>query len=102
MDLLQVGQQRENSLVAQGDVDPAVMRERAHRRKGSRLLTTTQSAGRDEQTRVLAPETTAGPDAAGLVPEGLPLRGEVTVPGGNAEQDGVVLLQLRRLDHGVG
>lgn len=75
--------------------------ESAHGGDSSGFLATTEGTGRDEQTSILAPETTSGPDAASLVPEGLPLRREVTVTGGNAEEEGIVLEQGLGLNDGV-
>lgn len=94
MNLLQVGQLREDRLVAQRDVDETVVGKSAHGSQGSRFLAAAQSAGRDKQTGVLAPVATGGPDTAGLVPERLPLGGEVAVAGGNPEQDGVILNEV--------
>lgn len=102
MDLLEVTQEREGGLVAQGHVDQAVVSESAHGSNGGRFLATTGSTGGDEDTGVLAPVATGGPDRAGLVPEGLPLSGEVTVTCGNTEKDCVVLEQVVGLNKGVG
>lgn len=101
MDLLEVGKQREGGLVAQRHVEETVVRESAHSSNGGRFLTTTESAGGDEETGVLAPVATGGPDRAGLVPEGLPLSGEVTVTGGDTQQDGVVLQEVIGLNDRV-
>lgn len=90
MNLTQVGQLAENRLVAERDVDQAVVSKGAHGSKGSRLLATAQGGGRDEETGILAPVATGGPDAAGLVPESLPLGGEVTVASGDTDEDGIV------------
>lgn len=92
MDLLQVGELREDGLVAERDVDEAVVGEGAHGGNGGRLLATSDGTGGDKETGVLAPVATRGPDATGFVPEGLPLSGEVTVASGNTEEDGVVVL----------
>ena len=72
-----------------------------HRGKRGRLLTTALSTSGDEETGVFAPEATAGPNAAGLVPEGLPLGGEVAVPGGNAEEDGIIVKEFIGLGNRV-
>lgn len=102
MDLREVGQEREGGLVAQRNVDQAMMGQSAHGSDSGRLLTTAEGASRDEETGVLAPETALGPDAAGLVPPSLPLGGEVTVAGRDAEEEGIVLEQLLWLRNGVG
>ena len=70
--------------------------EGAHGRNGSGLLATAKGTRRDEDTNVFTPEATGGPDTARFVPEGLPLRREVSVAGGNTHEDGVVL------EEGVG
>lgn len=101
VDLVQVGQKRESVLVAQGNVGDAVVGQSAHGSKGSGLLTTTESAGGDEETGVLAEEATGSPDLARLVPEGLPLGGEVAVTSGDTEEEGIVLKELLRLGDGV-
>lgn len=99
-DLGHVGELREGSLVSQGDIDEAVMGDGRHGREGRALLSTTLCAGRDEDSDVLAPVSASGPDAAGCVPEGLPLGGEVAVPGGDAEEECVVLEELLRRGNG--
>ena len=87
----------ESGLVAERNVDDAVVSESAHGSKSSALLSTALGAGANEQAGVLAPEATSLPLAAGAVPEGPPLRGEVAVAGGDAHQEGIVLLQDGRV-----
>lgn len=101
VDLGQVGELSEGGLVAERDVDEAVVSKRAHGGESSGLLTTTLGTGGDEETGVLSPETTGGPDAASLVPEGLPLGREVTVTGGDTEENGIVLEEGLGLNDGV-
>lgn len=101
MDLLKVGKEREGGLVTQRNVDKAVVSESAHGGDDSGLLTTAEGAGGNEDTGVLAPVATGGPDGAGLVPEGLPLSREVTVTGGDTEEDGIVLQKGGGLNNGV-
>lgn len=79
MNLTQVAQVREHRLVAQRDVDDAVVGEGRHGRDGSRFLPAAHGAIGDEQAGVFAPETTRSPEAAGRVPESLPLSGEVAL-----------------------
>ena len=55
MDLLKVGQLSEGSLVSQRDVDEAVVDESRHGGDGGGLLATTEGAGADEHTSILAP-----------------------------------------------
>lgn len=102
MDLLEVCELGKGGLVAQRDVEETVVGEGAHSSDGCRLLATTEGAGGDEQTGVLAPETAGGPDATGAVPEGLPLSGEVTVAGGNTEEDSIERQELIGSSNGVG
>lgn len=102
VDFVQVRELTKSVLVAQRDVDETVVSESAHGRESGRFLATSLGASRDEQTGVLAPVTTSGPDATGLVPEGLPLRGEVTVASGDTEEDAIVGEELVRGHNGVG
>lgn len=101
VNLVQVAQLGEDGLVAQGNVDEAVVSESAHRGKSSGLLTTTLGTGGDEETGVLAPVATRAPDATGLVPEGLPLSREVTVTGRDTEQNSVEGEEIGGLSNGV-
>lgn len=102
MDFVQVRELTKSGLVAQRDVDKTVVSESAQGRESGGFLATTLGASRDEQTGVLAPVTTSGPDATGAVPEGLPLRGEVTVASGDTEEDTIVGEELVRGHNGVG
>lgn len=102
MDLSQVRELSKGGLVAQRDVEEAVVGESAHGSNGGRLLATTEGTSGDEQTGVLAPEATGGPDTAGAVPEGLPLSREVTVTGGDTEEDGIVVKEVFGGGNGVG
>lgn len=102
VNLVEVGEEGEGILVTQRDVDEAVVGEGAHGGNRSGLLATTGTSSGDEDTSVLAPEATSGPDGAGSIPEGLPLCREVTVAGGNTEEDGIVLQEIIGLNDGVG
>lgn len=86
-------------LVAKGNIDEAVVGESRHSSNGSGLLATTLGASRDEEAGVLAPIGTSGPLLASLVPEGLELGREVSVTSGDAEQEGIILLELRGVGH---
>lgn len=101
MDLREVGELTERVLVSKRNEGEAVVSQSAHGSNGSRFLTTTGGTSRDEETSRLAPVTTASPDATGLVPEGLPLGGEVAVTGRDTEENGVVLQESVRLSDGV-
>ena len=101
MNLVEVAELSENGLVAKGNVDETVVSESAHGGESSRLLATTLGAGGNEETGVLPPEAARGPDATSLVPEGLPLGREVTVTGGDTEQNGIVGKEVSGLSNGV-
>lgn len=101
VDLLEVGKEGEGGLVTQRDVDEAVVGESAHGGNDGRLLATARGTSGNEDTSILAPVAAGGPDGAGLVPEGLPLSGEVTVTGGDTEEDGIVLQKLGGLNNGI-
>ena len=79
-----------------------MMRQRAHGRNGRALLPPALRPRRHEHARILAPVAARAPLLAGLVPEGFPLRGEVAVAGGDAEEEGVVAFELVRGDCGDG
>jgi len=94
----------ERGRIAQRHEDDTMMRKGAHGRKCGTLLASSLRGSRDEETGVLAPVATGLPLLAGRVPEGLPLGGEVAVTGGDAEEEGVVFLELLGGDErdGVG
>jgi len=93
-----VAEEVEGGLVAERNVDDAVVGKGAHGSERSALLSTALGAGRHKQASVLAPEATSLPLLAGVVPEGPPLGGEVAVAGGDTHKEGIVLLK----DGGVG
>ena len=95
--LREVSQGAESLGVTEGDVDDAVVGEGRDGVLSSGLLTTTLGGGRDEDTGHLAPETTGSPLLAGLVPESLPLGGEVSVTGGDTKEEGIVALKDGRV-----
>lgn len=99
-DLAQVAQNGEGGLVSQGYVDHAVVGHGAHGCDGRALLSPAHGRRADEDAGVFAPVGAAGPLRAGVVPEGLPLRGEVAVARGDAEEEGVVLFERDRVDGG--
>lgn len=101
MHLVKVGELSKDSLVSEGYIDEAVVGQSAHGGQCSRLLATSLRSCRNEESGMLSPIATGGPDATGLVPEGLPLGREVTVTGGDTEQDGIVGEKVSRLSHGV-
>jgi hypothetical protein len=81
--------------------DDAVVDERGKRRDHGRLLPTTGGAGGDEHAGVLARKRALRPELASCVEERLPLRGEVTVASGDAEDEGIEVDEVARLDDGV-
>ena len=92
-DLAHVGELAEAVLVAERHVHDAVVGEGAHGGDGGGLLAAAGGGGADEDAGELAVEAAGGPLATGLVPEGLPLRGEVAEAGRDAHQEAVVLLE---------
>jgi len=97
VDLLEVGELGERLGVSQGHVDDAVVSEGGHGREAGRLLAAALGAGGDEEAGKLAPEAAAGPLLASLVPESFPLGRKVAVTGGDANEEGVVLLEDGRV-----
>jgi len=65
---------------------------------GSRLLSTTLCASRDEKSSVFTPEPATAPLPSSGVPEGLPLRRKVSVTGWNAEEEGVIFCESFGID----
>lgn len=99
-DLRKVGQDREARLVAQRDVDDAVMRQGRQSSNNRALLSTTWSTSRDKDTSILSPVCARSPLTSSRIPECLPLRGEVTITGGDTEEESVVLLEGGGVDDG--
>ena len=97
----EIGKDWECSLVAQRDVDHAMVRQRAHRGSGSALLATALRSGRNEESGVLAPLACVSvrlynvlrvtyigsllPLLASGIEESLPLGREVAEAGWDAE-----------------
>lgn len=100
--LLKVRQRRERRGVTQRHVDHAVVREGAHGRQRRALLPAALRGRRDEEADVLAVEAARLPLLARLVPEGPPLGREVAEAGRDAEEEGVVFLELVGGDDGDG
>jgi hypothetical protein len=101
MNLRQVGKLREGLRVSEGNEDNSVVGQRAQGVGDSGLLSSSGGSGGDEDTGVFAGEGTTGPEATGGIPEGLPLTGEVTVTGGDTEEEGIEFLQVVNTDDGV-
>ena len=109
----EVGEEGEGGLVAEWDVDEAVVSKSAHSVKSSGLLSSTEGSGRDEETSIFAyikgqqmfqtlkgycfltPESTSLPLTSSRVPESLPLSWEGSISGWDTEEESIVLLELR-------
>lgn len=89
MNLREVAQLSESMCVAERNVDDAVMSEGGEGVESSRLLSSTSAGGRDEHTSVLARESTGRPELTSGIPESLELGREVTVTGGDTEEESV-------------
>lgn len=87
----------EGVFVSKRHIDEAVVSERRHGSNGGGFLTASLSAGGDEKPGELLSIRSLGPLLASLVPEGLPLGGEVSVSSGNSKQDSVVFLEHSRV-----
>ena len=98
--LVQPGKEREGGFVSQGHVDQPVVGEGAHAGYGGALLPSALGRRRHEDAGVFAPVAAGLPLLAGGVPECFPLRGEVAVAGGDAEEKGVVCFELVGSDCG--
>ena len=57
----------------------------------------TYSTGGHENTRIFPPVPSRLPLTPSVVPEGLPLRWEVTKTSGDTEQEGIILLKSSRV-----
>lgn len=102
MNFVQIGELTKGGLRAQRDIDHAMMGKGAHSSDASRLLSTSQTGGRNEEACVFTPEATLLPLATGSVEESLPLRGEVAVASRDTEEDAVVFLKFGGSDGGDG
>lgn len=89
-------------LVSEGNIDDTVMDKGRHRVESSNFLPTTLPTGRNEKTSVFARKTTGSPETAGSVDERLPLGREVSVTGGDTEEESIVRLQNVGGDDWVG
>ena len=89
MDLRYVRDLCECVLVSQGNIYHPMVHERRERVRDSDFLTSTLCARRYEYAAHLARKRALGPQGARRVPEGLPLRREVTKTGGNPKEEGV-------------
>lgn len=94
MNLCQVGQLRECLGVSKRDKDNAVVGQGADGVGDGGLLPSSRCASGNEDTSIFVGEATGGPKPAGSIPEGLPLSGEVTVAGGDTEEEGVEVLKF--------
>lgn len=116
MNLSKVGELLEDGGVAERNVDHAVVSKSRHGGDAGGFLSSTWRSSGDEETSVLAPERAVLPLtillemflnahvngrvsylATSLVPESLELRREVTVTGGDTEEETIVLLENVRV-----
>jgi len=93
-DLRNIHQQSKSMRVPKRNEDHSVVSQSRHGICTSHLLSTTWGGTRDKETNVLPSEATGSPETTGLVNEGLPLAREVTVTGGDTEEEGIVLCEL--------
>lgn len=91
--LANIGQNGGSRLEAKGHKDDAVMGQRTHGRQHGALLPTAKRRRAHKDAGVFAPVAALHPLPTGMVPEDLPLGGEVAVAGRDAEQEGVELGQ---------
>ena len=96
-----IGQDGESVLVSEGNEDETEVSKGAHGGDSSRLLTSSHGSSGDEQSSVLAGECTLLPQSTGGVDERLELAGEVSVTGGDAEDDTVIVREVAGLSDGV-
>lgn len=71
VNLVQVGQKREDVLITERNEDNAVVGQGRERGVDSHFLSSTRSTGGNEDTGVLSCEGTLSPETTGSIPEGL-------------------------------
>ena len=71
MDLSEVGQEGEDGTVAERNEDDTVVGQGRERRVDNHFLSSIRTAGGNEDTGILASESTLGPETTSGVPEGL-------------------------------
>lgn len=89
----EVGENRKGGRVTKRDVDYPMMGKRAHRGDTGRFLPTSGRTGGHEQTGILAPVSRLLPLPSRAIPEGLELSGVIPISSGDAEEEGIVLLE---------
>lgn len=94
----QIGQQGKGGFVSQRHIDDAVMGQCAQRGNDGGFLSPSRGSGGDEDAGKLAPIASRLPLLAGGIPKGLPLGGEVSVAGGDAQQESVIAFEDLRRD----
>lgn len=92
-DLSDVGKEWEGMLVSERNIDDSVVSESRERVESSDLLPTTLPTGRDEETGVFAGESTGSPKTTSGIDERFPLGGEISVTGGDTEEEGIIRFQ---------
>lgn len=97
-DFRNIGELGEGLGISKGNVDDSVVCHGRHSGNDRALLSTTRGTGRDEDTGVFAIISTGSPLAASGIPERLPLSWEVTITGGNANEERIVALEGLGID----
>lgn len=101
-DLGERGKEGEGVLVSERNVDDSVMGEGRDRVESSNFLPTTLPTGGNEKTGVFPRESTGSPETTGGVDERFPLGREVSVTGGDTEEESIVRFQDFGSDDGIG
>jgi hypothetical protein len=118
--LLQVGQKRENVLVAERNKNDTVVGQRRERGVDGHFLPSARGTGGNKDTGVLASEGTTSPETTRGIPEDLrrigrsvhdilsigrggylPLGGERTITGRDTEEEAIVVVEVARSEDGV-
>ena len=111
MDFRQIGLVGKCLRITQGHIDDPVMGQGGHTRDGGGFLPSAQGGCADEKAGHLAIEAPTRPQPASLVPESLPLGGEIAVTGRDTKEEGLTTkpqsarnyrLSLDRKAHVIG
>ena len=102
MHLVQICQRPKRMRISQRDINHALVSPTGQRGDEGRFLPAAGAGRAGEHAEVFPREGAGHPELAELVDEGLPLGGVVAVAGGDAEEEGVVLLHVVGGDEGDG
>ena len=89
MDLREIRQLGKRGCVSEGNKGDAVVSEGRLGRQSGGFLSTTETASGNEHASELAVQFSLLPEVAGSIPEGLPLRWEVTIASGDTTKDAI-------------